>query len=496
MKVFAGIFIGVQPTEILQHYWGYDRFRPGQQVIVEAILEGKDTLAIMPTGGGKSICFQVPALLLPGLTLVISPLISLMKDQVDALSRRSIPAEYLSSSQTPEEQRSVYGKISSNQLKLLYLSPERLQSRRFLTLIKSLNISLVVIDEAHCISEWGHDFRPEFRMIAPFVTQQAIRPTVAAFTATATSKTQLDICESLQLQAPFKQVSSFARNNLGLQVISCPSHFIQQMLVFKLLLKHRNESGIIYVSSRQTAENLTKIVRSLLPFSSIEAYHAGLTPDQRTNIQERFIVDQIKIVVATNAFGMGIDKSNIRFVIHFHIPSSLEHYYQEVGRAGRDGKSSQTYLLYNENNLSIHLGLLDQNKQITDKHRKQQLFKLHAMRTFSTTNGCRMQLVLRYFGEATEKVCGQCDRCLEQLRQSKALAEEASFEIELLNRLNQLRLTLAQTLRLSPSNIATNKVLYQLALIRPTTAEHAGKLAGVGQGWLKQWWSKFGPLMS
>lgn len=496
MKVFADIFIGVQPTEILQHYWGYDRFRPGQQAIVESILAGKDTLAIMPTGGGKSICFQVPALLLPGLTLVVSPLISLMKDQVDALTRRSIPADYLSSSQTPKEQLSVYEKLNSNQLKLLYLSPERLQSRRFQTAIRNQRISLLVIDEAHCISEWGHDFRPEFRMIAPFVATQAVRPTAAAFTATATPKTQLDICESLQLNAPFRQISSFARVNLGLQVISCPSHFVQQMLAFKLLLKHRNESGIIYVSSRQTAENLTKVVRSLLPFFSIEAYHAGLEPQQRTDIQERFIKNKIKIVVATNAFGMGIDKSNIRFVIHFHIPGSLEHYYQEVGRAGRDGNTSQTYLLYNENNLSIHLGLLDQNEQISDKHRKQQLFKLHAMRTFATTKGCRMQLVLRYFGEVSDRACGQCDRCLAQICQSKALENEVSFEIDLLNQLEQLRRSLAQTLRLSPSSIATSKVLYQLALIRPTTAEHASKLAGVGQGWLKQWWSKFGPLMS
>lgn len=484
------------PQQILKTYWGYDQFRPGQLKIVEAILAGKDTLAIMPTGGGKSICFQVPALILPGLTLVISPLISLMKDQVDALAKRTIHAAYLSSTQTPMEQKAVYEKISTDQLKMLYLSPERLLSRRFKTAIKSKDISLIVIDEAHCISEWGHDFRPEFRMIAPFMAQQATRPIVAAFTATATLKTQADICQSLQLLSPFKQVSSFARTNLGLQVITCPSHFIQQMLVFKLLLKHRNESGIIYVSSRQTAENLTKVVRSLLPFFKIETYHAGLTAQQRTDIQERFIADQIKIVVATNAFGMGIDKSNIRFIIHFHIPGSLEHFYQEVGRAGRDSKPSLTYLLYNENNLSIHLGLLDQNEQISDKHRRQQIFKLQAMRSFATTKLCRLQFVLQYFGEITNEICGLCDRCLEQTVRSKVLHGELSPEVDLLQQLEQLRRSLARKFRLSPSSIATDKVLYQLALIKPTSVEHASKLAGVGQGWIKQWWQRFAPLLS
>ena len=496
MQVFTDTVRSVQPKEILQQYWGYDQFRPGQQTIVEAILAGKDTLAIMPTGGGKSICFQVPALLFPGLTIVISPLISLMKDQVDALTKRNISAAYLSSTQTPIEQKTVYKMINRDQLKLLYLSPERLQSRRFTTAMKTVGISFIVIDEAHCISEWGHDFRPEFRMITTFISAREMRPVVAAFTATATPQTQIDICQSLQLKTPFKQISSFARTNLELQVIRCPSHFVQQMLVFKLLLKHRSESGIIYVSSRQTAENLVKVVKSLFPFSSVEAYHAGLETEQRTTIQERFISNKTSVVVATNAFGMGIDKANIRFVIHFHIPGSLEHYYQEIGRGGRDGKPSHTYLLYNEKNLSIHLGLLDQNLQLSNQQRKHQLYKLHSMRTFAITKKCRMAYVLQYFGENSTQVCGYCDRCLEQLRQSREFIEEVSVEIKLLNQLELFRRSLAQSLRLSPSSVASNKVMYQLALVKPITTEHAGKLAGIGQGWIKQWWDKFAPLLS
>lgn len=484
------------PQQVLKQYWGYDDFRHGQLTIIDSILHGKDTLAIMPTGGGKSICFQVPALILPGLTLVVSPLISLMKDQVDALTKRGVAAAYLSSAQTPQQQSAVYSDLRANTLRLLYLSPERLQSRRFQVAVRPLGISLIVIDEAHCISEWGHDFRPEFRQVSDFISQRKIRPTVAAFTATATPETQRDIVQSLQLRQPFIQLSSFARTNLGLQVIHCPTQFVQQMILLKLLLKHRFQSGIIYVSSRQTAENLCKVSKGLLPFLSVEAYHAGLSAEERTAIQERFIQNKTELVFATNAFGMGIDKANIRFVIHFHIPGSLEHYYQEVGRAGRDRDPSKTYLLYNENNLSIHLGMLNQNKDLSDQQRKRQLFKLHSMRIFAKTSQCRSQFILQYFGEQNELACEQCDRCLAKAEASKSTVIEPSFEIAMLLKLEEFRTTLARSLNLSPTSIATDKVLYQLALVRPTTQRHASQLAGVGQGWIKQWWDRFGPLLS
>lgn len=477
------------PQQVLKQYWNYDDFRPGQLGIVEQILSGRDVLAILPTGGGKSICFQVPALILPGLTVVVSPLISLMKDQVDALVKRNVPAAFLSSTQSAKEQCSVFQMLTENKLKLLYLSPERLQSKQFVDAVKNLGISLVVVDEAHCISEWGHDFRPEFRLISRFVAERTLRPAVAAFTATATPATQADITYSLRLRQPFVHLSSFARTNLALHVTHCRSTFLQYLALWHILKKHHADSGIIYVSSRATADVLAKTISATFPSVSIAAYHAGLTATERDRIQNDFIADRIRIVTATNAFGMGIDKPNIRFVAHYHTPGSLEHFYQEVGRGGRDGAQSQTYLLFNQQNLAIHLGLLHKSN-LTSSFRRHQLSKLHAMRQYALATDCRQNYILRYFGEQSTKPCERCDVCQHQQNQVFSLDQA---ETKLLNELSQIRQHLAGSLQKPPVAIASDRILYQLTLLKPHSLADAKQIVGVGEGWIKHWWQSFEP---
>lgn len=493
----------MQAEDVLQHYWGYPHFRPGQAAIIEAILRQPEVIAIMPTGGGKSICFQVPALMLEGLTLVISPLISLMKDQVDALLRRGIAAAHLSSTQTPDEQARLYqqldllSRVKNNQattqqpLKLLYLSPERLQSRRFLASIKTIPVSLLVIDEAHCIAEWGHDFRPEFRQIPRLLHHLPTRPKIAAFTATATPAVQAEIATSLRLNSPRQFLSSFERDNLAIQVDYCPSLFTQQLTLLRLINQNRLASGIIYVSSRSSAEALAALIQKTIPQLSVGFYHAGLTGAERDRIQELFLNDRLQIITATNAFGMGIDKSSIRFVVHYQIPASLEHYYQEIGRAGRDRLPSTTTLLFNPYNLQIHLKLLAKNSTLTTRYRHRQLAKLAAMRSFALTPDCRSQFILRYFGEQASTPCHRCDNCRHRSTPHPLLNQLSSVEKERLQNLFLIREKIARHYRAKPPSVVHPQLLCQLALRQQLpTEDQLLTLPGAGAGWQQRWWPR------
>lgn len=386
--------------QILKSVFGYDEFRKGQWEIIESILTEKDTLALMPTGGGKSLCFQIPALMHEGVAIVVSPLIALMKDQVEGLKGYGVEAHYINSSQTDEEQAQVLEDLRSGKVKLLYVSPEKLVSDSFYPLMSDLNISLVAVDEAHCISSWGHDFRPEYAQLGR-IRDRFKGVSFIALTATADKLTRKDIINQLQLKDPKVFVSSFDRPNLSLSVLPGKKRF---ELIVDFLLKRQNEAGIIYCLSRKSTESLAAKLRA--QGFSASAYHAGLSSEERHQTQEQFINDEIKIVCATVAFGMGIDKSNVRFVIHFNLPKNIESYYQEIGRAGRDGVDSDTLLFYSYADVV-------QLKQFVQKsgQKEFQEAKLRRMQDFTEARICRRKVLLAYFGEVLEENCGNCDVC-------------------------------------------------------------------------------------
>lgn len=392
--------------EALRHYFGYEQFRPNQEKIIQNVLDGNDVLALMPTGGGKSLCYQLPAVVQDGLTVVISPLIALMKDQVDALKLAEIPAAYLNSSLTATEQQDILLQIQENKLKLLYLSPERLFANggAFLQSLKRLNIALFAIDEAHCISQWGHDFRPEYRLLNQLKTEFPDIPTMA-LTATADEITQKDILERLQFPDPKIFISSFNRPNIHYTVRPKQNYYEE---IRSYISEHPNDSGIIYTLSRkdteQLAENLQEDGISALP------YHAGLNQVQRNENQEKFLRDEINVIVATIAFGMGIDKSNVRFVIHASMPKNIEGYYQETGRAGRDGLKSDALLFFGWGDVQK----LKYFTQLEDNPQQTKILegKLGQMTRFCTTRSCRRKFLLNYFGEEAPDDCGSCDFCL------------------------------------------------------------------------------------
>ena len=419
--------------EALTRYFGYDSFRPGQQGIVEALLAGHDVLGVMPTGAGKSVCYQIPAALSPGATLVISPLISLMRDQVDALNDLGLPAAFINTTQTPDEQAMVFAQAAAGQIKLLYVAPERLETGRFRDFAARTPISLIAVDEAHCVSQWGQDFRSSYLGIGDFIAGLPQRPPVGAFTATATERVRRDIVGLLGLRNPAVTVTGFDRPNLYFDVVKLETKY-KAAWVARYVADHPDESGIVYCATRKTTEALADTLNQM--GHPAVAYHGGMSPDAREVAQRDFITDKVPVVVATNAFGMGIDKSNVRYVIHHNLPESIEAYYQEAGRAGRDGEPSRCTLLWNESDIVTRRRLLDndyENERLTPEEqeivRQSKRRLLDGMVGYCRTTDCLHRYMTRYFGQelspnagsaAGEDIaadssqsgrCGACSNC-------------------------------------------------------------------------------------
>ena len=396
--------------EALTRYFGYDSFRPGQQGIVEALLAGRDVLGVMPTGAGKSVCYQIPAALSPGATLVISPLISLMRDQVDALNDLGMPAAFINTTQTPDEQAMVFAQAAAGQIKLLYVAPERLETGRFRDFAARTPISLIAVDEAHCVSQWGQDFRSSYLGIGDFIAGLPQRPPVGAFTATATERVRRDIVGLLGLRNPAVTVTGFDRPNLYFDVVKLETKY-KAAWVARYVADHPDESGIVYCATRKTTEALADTLNQM--GHPAVAYHGGMSPDAREAAQRDFITDKVPVVVATNAFGMGIDKSNVRYVIHHNLPESIEAYYQEAGRAGRDGEPSRCTLLWNESDIVTRRRLLDndyENERLTPEEqeivRQSKRRLLDGMVGYCRTTDCLHRYMTRYFGQELSSNAG------------------------------------------------------------------------------------------
>ena len=426
----------MEKIELLQHYFGYGQFRPGQEELVDGILNGRDAFGIMPTGGGKSICYQLPGLMLPGVTLVISPLISLMHDQVMALKAAGIPGAYINSSLTFPQLRAVYRNMLLGMYKIIYVAPERLESEGFLDAVMQMEISMVAVDEAHCISQWGQDFRPSYLRIVEFINKLPRRPVIAAFTATATEKVREDVKRILGLRSPVEVVTGFDRPNLYFEVLH-PE--LKEAELLKLLEKRRRKSGIVYCATRKSVEHICEYLTER-GFAATR-YHAGLEERERMANQDAFLYDEKTVMVATNAFGMGIDKSNVNFVIHYNMPKSLEAYYQEAGRAGRDGSNADCILLYGSRDVQTARFFIEngsENEDLTDDQRelikKQDYERLEAMVTYCKTRTCLRGWVLEYFGQKHPDNCGACGSCAREY-EKKDITKEAQMILSCVRRI-------------------------------------------------------------
>ena len=415
--------------EALKKYFGYDSFREGQELLVDSVLQGRDVLGVMPTGAGKSICYQIPALLMPGITLVVSPLISLMKDQVSSLNQAGIHAAFLNSSLTAGQYRTALKYTLEGRYKIIYVAPERLLTEEFLVISRQLNISMLSVDEAHCISQWGQDFRPSYLKILDFVNQLPRRPVLSAYTATATREVREDILALLNLQDPVCLTTGFDRKNLKFMVQHPQDKF---KTVLRYLEEHEDGCGIIYCLTRKVVEEVCEKLQK--EGYSVTRYHAGLSDHERQKNQEDFIYDRKRIMVATNAFGMGIDKSNVRYVIHYNMPKNIESYYQEAGRAGRDGLPSECLLLYAGQDVVTNQFFIDKMEQeeldvqTAEVIKEREKERLKKMTFYCFTNECLRDYILRYFGEYGSNYCGNCSNCLTQFEE-KDVSETAKLLI-------------------------------------------------------------------
>lgn len=416
-------------NDLLKQYFGYDEFRPGQKEIIQKVIDQENVLGIMPTGSGKSICYQLPALLLDGLTVVVSPLISLMKDQVDAANQLGIPATFINSSLDGYETARRFQEIDRQQYRLLYIAPERFIMPDFIQAMKRWNVRMIAIDEAHCISQWGHDFRPSYLQMANQLDQLPNRPVIVALTATATMQVAADIKRLLKIPENNHIQTGFERENLRFQVIKDQK---KEQYLIEYLKINKNQSGIIYAATRKEVDRLYHLLKKF--DFSVGRYHGGLNENERTEMQEAFLYDRLQLIVATNAFGMGINKSNVRFVIHYQIPGSLEAYYQEAGRAGRDGLSSEAILLFSPQDIQVQKFFIQQSQR-EEGQKQKEYEKLKAMTEYVYIESCLQQYILNYFGE-TSSPCNRCGNCLDD-REIVEVTTEAQMVLSCLKRMGE-----------------------------------------------------------
>ena len=485
-------------NQTLKQYFGYDSLRTGQEELINGILAGHDVLGIMPTGAGKSLCYQLPALMLKGITLVISPLISLMSDQVKALNQAGVHAAYINSSLTENQIRIALSYASQGRYKIIYVAPERLNTPRFLDFACNADISMLTVDEAHCISQWGQDFRPSYLEIAGFLTRLPRRPIVSTFTATATERVKNDIVASLGLNNPVTMVTGFDRPNLFFRVVTRKGGSQKDNSIINYVKKHEDESGIIYCATKKNVDNLY----ALLNEHGILAgrYHAGLSNDERKQNQEDFTYDRIRVMVATNAFGMGIDKSNVRYVLHYNMPQSLEYYYQEAGRAGRDGEEAECVLFFSKQDIMINKFLLqnkatagdvasDMQKTANDQRKLQQMIN------YCETDKCLREFILSYFGDTTPCICNKCSNCVvvedeeeetyvETGKKRKKAAQLAGLNelgVALFEKLRSMRTELAAEKSVPPYIICSDKTLKDMCAKLPRDKEQLADVYGMGE---------------
>ena len=485
-------------NQTLKQYFGYDSLRTGQEELINGILAGHDVLGIMPTGAGKSLCYQLPALMLKGITLVISPLISLMSDQVKALNQAGVHAAYINSSLTENQIRMALSYASQGRYKIIYVAPERLNTPRFLDFACNADISMLTVDEAHCISQWGQDFRPSYLEISGFLTRLPRRPIVSAFTATATERVKNDIVALLGLNKPVTMVTGFDRPNLFFRVVTRRGGSQKDNSIINYVKKHEDESGIIYCATKKNVDKLY----TLLNEQGISAgrYHAGLSNEERKQNQEDFTYDRIRVMVATNAFGMGIDKSNVRYVLHYNMPQSLEYYYQEAGRAGRDGEEAECVLFFSKQDIMINKFLLQNKASAGDVASDMQKTandqrKLQQMINYCETDKCLREFILSYFGDITPCICNKCSNCVvvedeeeetyvETGKKRKKAAQLAGLNelgAALFEKLRSVRTELAAEKSVPPYIICSDKTLKDICAKLPRDKEQLADVYGMGE---------------